>query len=142
MRVVNRRRHQHVGLIRSKTEHQTLIPRALVGFIGLVGAERDVGRLLTNSIDHGAGIAIEAHVGRVKADIEHGLANHLLELAGGHVTGRRDFSCHHHHAGFDKRLNGDPRIGVFGQVGIQNGIGNLIRHFVGVPFRHRFRCEK
>ena len=139
---MNRRRHQHVSLIRGKTEHQALIPSALVSFIRLMGAQRDVGRLLTNGIDHGAGIAIEAHVGRVKANIEHGLANNLLELAGGHVTRCCDFSCHHHHAGFDKRLNGDPRIRVFGQVGIQNGIGNLIRHFVGVPFGHGFRCEK
>ena len=142
MRVVNRRRHQHVGLIRSKTKHQTLVPRALVGFIGLVGTERNVRRLLTNGIDDRTGVAIEAHVGGVKTDVQHGFTNDFLQLAGGHVTRRCDLSCHHHHAGFDKRLNGDPRIGVFGQVGIQNGIGNLIRHFVGVPFRHRFRCEK
>ena len=59
-----------------------------------------------------------------------------------HVSRRCDFSCYHHHARFDKRLNGDPRIGVFGQVGIQNGIGNLIRHLVRVTLGHGFRCEK
>ena len=90
----------------------------MVGFICLTGAQRNVDRLLTDGIDDGAGVAIEAHVGRVKANIEHGLANDLLEVAGGHVTRCCDFSSHHHHAGFDERLNGDPRIGVFTQVGV------------------------
>ena len=45
MRVVNRRRHQHVGFIRGKAKHQTLITRTLVGFIGLVRPQRDIGGL-------------------------------------------------------------------------------------------------
>ena len=59
---MNWRGHEHVGLIGSKTKHQPLIASALVGFIGLVRAQRNVGRLLSNGIDHGAGVAVKAYI--------------------------------------------------------------------------------
>ena len=70
-------------------------------------------------------------------------ANHLADDfrivdrgRGGNLAG------HHRHARGDQRLAGDAAIGVLGEQGIENTIGNLVGEFVGVSHADRLASEQ
>jgi hypothetical protein len=60
VRVGDRRRHQHVGLVGGVAEHQALVARALLASVLAVDAHGDVGGLLADRVEHRAGRAVEA----------------------------------------------------------------------------------
>jgi len=53
-----------------------------------------------------------------------------------------DFTGQHHQTSVGQGFGGHAAAGVLGKNGIQNGIGNLVGHFVWVAFRNGFGCEK
>jgi len=139
--IVNRSRHQLRGFVAGIAKHQALVARALVQIEALAFGHtlRNIRRLLVISHQHGAGFVVEADVGMVVADALDGVARDLdvIDIGGG-----GDFTRQHHKAGIDQRFCGDAGVLVLGQNGIEDGIGNLVGHFVRMTFGHRFGSKE
>ena len=79
----DRQRHELRRLVAGVAEHHALIARAVIervlaGLLALervVDAEGNVGALLVDVRDDGAGLAVKAILGAVIADLAHGLAH-------------------------------------------------------------------
>ena len=84
MRKHDRRRHQFHRLVAGKTEHQTLVARALLGMafafrIGRVYALRDVGALAGDDVLNIDLVGVENVVVVHVADLTHGIADDLID---------------------------------------------------------------
>ena len=99
----------------------------------------DVGRLLVDRVDDGAGVRREAELSVGVADAPDRLAGDVLDVD---VDLGRDLAGNHDEAGVDQRLARDAPIWVVGQDCVQNAIGDLIGDFVRVPLRDRLGGEK
>ena len=131
-------RHPLASLVGGVAEHHALVAGPLLLGLPRIHAHGDVGRLLVDRGEHRAGPSIEP-VGRVGvADVLDGLPHQIGDV---HVRGRRDFPCHHRHPGRDQRLARHPAVGVARENRIEDGVGDLIRHLVRMPFGHRFGGE-
>ena len=137
--VGDRGRHQDVGLAGRVAEHQPLVTGALLVLGGLVDAHGDVARLLADGGQHRAGLPVEAHVRAGVADLPDRLAHELVVVDRGVA---RDLAGEHHHAGLDQGLAGHAGPAILGQVGIQNGVRNLVGDLVRVPLRDRLGGEE
>ena len=141
MRHRDRQRHDFGRLVAREAEHQALIAGALflVQAFALGDALRDVGRLRLDRGQDGAHVAVEADFGAVVADVDGGLPRdfHIVRtrLAG-------DFAGQHDEPGLGERLERDARVGVFGQQRVEDGIRNLVAHFVRMAFGDRFGSEE
>ena len=134
MRQHDRQRHQLLGLGAGIAEHQPLVARA-----ARVDAHADVGRLLVNRRQHGAGFCIEAVLGSRVADVPDCRARDFLKVDDG--VGR-DFAGHDDQAGRHERFARDAALRILGEDGVENGVGNLIGNLVGMSFGHRLRREQ
>ncbi len=138
---VDRHRHQHLGVGAGVAEHQPLVAGPLVeieaaSFVDPLG---DVRRLLVDAGQHRAGLPVEAHVRGVVADFPDGLADDVRHIDPG---GGGDFAGDHGHAGGDQGFAGHPGLFVLADDGVEDGVGNLIRHLVGMAFGDRFGGEE
>ncbi len=127
------RGHESFGFIGGVAEHQALVAGTLFLVVAGIDALGDVRALLANGIENSTGRAIEADFRAVVADVQHHVAHHVLEVDvgfGGHLAGN------HHHAGLDQGLHRNARIGVVDKDLVEDGVGDLVGHFVGVPFGH------
>ena len=124
--------HQHIGLVGGEAEHQTLVAGALLARVFAIDTLCNVDRLLADDIEHAAGGAIEAHVGGVVADVEHGLAHHGLDIDP-HVG--RDFAGDDDDTRLDQGLTGHAGAFVLSEDRIEDGIGDLVGDLVRVAFR-------
>ena len=95
----DRQRHQLVGLGAGVAEHQPLVAGA-----ARVDALRDVGRLLVDRRQHGAGLGVEAELRARVADVLDRLADDLRKVD---VAGRGDLAGDDGEAGRDQRFAGD-----------------------------------
>src|SRR6185436_1438565 len=102
----DRQRHQLFGFGTGEAEHQPLV----AGAAG-VDAHRDVRRLAVNRGEHGAGLAVEAVLAAVVADLVDRGAYDLLEVD---VGAGRDFAGDHREPGRDKRLTRDAAYWILG----------------------------
>jgi len=119
----NRCGHQYVGLVAGITEHHALITGALFFLRGPIDALSDVGRLLAERIQHGAGCAIESHRRIVVADFQHGFSGNFFDVdpgRRGYLAGDDD------HAGLDECLARHSGGLVLFDDGIEHGIGYLV----------------
>ena len=128
--------HQHVGLAGGVAEHEALIARTLFALILAVDALGDIGRLFADDVEHAAARAVEAHVGGVVADVEHGLSHQCFHVDPG---ARGDFARHDYDAGLHQGLAGHPAARVNRQDGVEYGVGYLIRNLVRMPLGDRLR---
>ncbi len=99
----------------------------------------DVARLLVDRHQHRAGVAVEAHLAARVADPLHHLARELRIVdprLGGDLAGDHDV------AGLEERLAGHPALGILAQDGVEDGVGDLVRHLVGVTLGDRLRGEQ
>ena len=69
------------------------------------------------------------------ADACNGVAHHFLQVNGGSGV---EFACQHHLSGGDKCFAGYLGVGVMRKDFVEDGIGNLVCHFVGMTFRYGF----
>ena len=134
VRVLDGRRHQLGRLVAGVAEHHPLVA-------GAAGVDPlpDVGRLLVDRHQHRAGVAVEAHVAAGVADPLHRLAGQLLVVdwrLGGDLAGDHDV------AGLEQRLAGHPPLGIAGQDGVEDGVGDLVGHLVRMAFGHRLGGEE
>jgi hypothetical protein len=80
-------------------------------------------------------------------DIAHGRLDFLLRagrpvaLAVDHAIAAH-LARQHDELGGGERLAGDARLGVFGKEKIDDGVGNLVRHLVGMAFGNAFGGEE
>ena len=138
--VVERRRHERVGLAAGIAEHDALVARALVLVAGLVDAERDVGGLRVNvDLDGGLG-PVEAVL--LVADLAHAVPRDGRERLGGDRLRSPYLARQHDPVGGDQGLAGHAGVGIERQIGIDHGIGDSVADLVRVPFRHRFAGEQ
>ncbi len=127
-------RHHLRRLTTGEAEHQPLVAGA-TGIHSL----GDVGRLRVDGRQHGAGLAVEAEAGLRVADLLDHPAGHGREVdvgVGGDLAGQEN------HTGGHQGLTGHPARRVLPQHFVQNSIGDLVGHLVGMALRHGFRGEQ
>ena len=100
----------------------------------MIDALGNVRRLFVNGDHHGTGLMVEPILRPRIADPLDCLA---YDIRDGDISGSRHLAAHDHQAGGNKSLARHPTHGVIGIDGIQDGVGYLIGHFVGVAFSHR-----
>src|SRR5271155_2185053 len=127
-------RHQLLILVASITKHHALV----AGAAG-VYTHGDVAGLFVDAGDYGAGVAVEAVDRVIVADGLNGAADYVLEIDVGFGG---DFSGDDYEAGGGEGFAGYAAGGVFGQAGVQDGIGNLVGDLIGMAFGYGFRGEK
>src|SRR5690606_38468451 len=102
--------------------------------VRLIHAHGDVRGLFADTVEHGAAGAVEAHIGAVVTDVQDHLADDVFQFnvgIGAHFPGDN------RHTGFHQCFHGHAGVGIVGDDGVQNRIGNLVGHFVRVAFGDR-----
>ena len=136
---VQRKRHVVFGVPAGVAEHHALVAGALLVFAGAFHAAVDVGALFMQGAENAAAGGVEHVVGLGIADPADGVAHGGLDI---HIGLGLDLSHNHDHAGRAETLAGHFGLRVLFQKFIQDGVADLVRHFVRVPFGHRFRCKQ
>ncbi len=137
------------GVVAGVAEHQALVARALLvelvgraaeaDVLGGVDALRDVRRLRTDRDLDAAGVAVEALVGGVVADLEDLLAHELGDRGvglGGHLAGNDD------QPGGQQRLDGHTALRVVLEQVVEHGVADLVGDLVRVTLGHGLRREQ
>ena len=127
--------HELFGFVAGVTEHDALIAGALGLFAVAYDAPVDVGRLFVDGRQHAAGVGVEHIFAFGVADAFDDAADHLLNV---YIGFRADLAGDYHQTGGTECFTSDFRMAVLAQKFVENGVGNLIRYLVGVPFGHRF----
>jgi hypothetical protein len=83
-------------------------------------------------------MAVIPHRGIRIADIDDRAADDFLEID---PRRRRYLASDDCHPRLDQCLAGNARLRVFGEDCVENGIGNLVGNFVGMPLGNGFRGE-
>jgi hypothetical protein len=129
--------HQVGGFVAGIAEHQALVAGADVA-AGERDAFMNLDRLVVEAHLHFAGVWIDAGFGIAVADVAQHLAGnrfgavaHLVEefLADGF-----ELAGDHHQVVGHEGFAGDLGLGLFGQKGIEDGVGNLVGDLVRVAF--------
>ena len=110
----------------------------LVGVLALHAAV-DVGRLLVDGGKHAARFAVELVLALVVAYSVNHTPRGLHQVD---VGFRLHLAGNHHLSSGHKRLARHFRLRVVGEQFVNDGIGNLVSHFVGMTFRNRFRSKQ
>ena len=129
-------RHQLRRLVAGVAEHHTLVART--GHV-VVGAQRNVGALAVDVGDNAAGVAVKAVLGAVIADGADDLARRAGDV---NIAIGRDLAHDVDKTGGAGRLAGDAGTGVLRQDGVEDGVGDLVADFVGMPLGDGFGREK
>ncbi len=144
----NRQRHQLGGLVAGIAEHHALIARAgcqlgfgvaFLAFERVVHAERDIGRLLVNGSQDGAGVAVKAVFRAVVADFADNGAHYLGDID---IAVGGNFTHDGNDTGSAGRFAGNAGIGVVFKHRVENRVGNLVADFIGMPLGYGFRGKK
>jgi hypothetical protein len=104
-----------------------------------VDALGDVARLAADGDHDAAGVAVEALLGGVVADLQDPVADLLLDVD---VARRGDLTGHHHQSGGEQGLDGDPAVGVLLEHRVEHRVTDLVGDLVGVTLGHRLGGEK
>ena len=137
----DRQRHQLGRLVGGVAEHQPLVAGADLLAPGrvLVDPHRDVGRLLAQRHQDAAGRAVEAHLAGGVADLADDLADDARVIDQGR---RGDLPRQADQPGGQQGLAGDPGRGVLRQDGVEDAIGDLVGHLVGMAHRDGLTREQ
>ena len=128
MRQLDRQRHQLGGLVACVAEHE-----ALVACAARIHAHRDIGRLGLDDIQDAAGLGVKTERRVVVTDVGDRLAGDRGDVD---VSGGGDFTRNDANTGGDEHFAGYPSLGVLRQNCVENGVGNVIGHFIRVTFGH------
>ena len=127
--------HQLRGLGAGTAKHHALV----TGTAHLViGAHGDIGRLGVDAALNLHRVGIEAVTGVDITDSADGFPGNAGII---HLGAGGDFAADEAEVGSDHGLTGDTGIGILGKTGIQDGIGNGVRHLIGVAIGYTFRGE-
>ncbi len=139
MAEVKRQRHIVGGLVAGISEHHALVACALILRIGALHAAVDVGALFMKGRQHATGFGLEFQFAAVVAYIFDHLTGHLLKI---NVCVALHLPGYGHMAGGHKSLAGNLGVGIVGEKFVEDGVADLVGNFIGVSFRHRFRCKE
>ena len=131
-----RRRHVFARFVAGIAEHDALIARALFLFGLAHDTLVDVRRLFVDRGEHAAGITVELIFAFGITDTVDYAACYVLDID---VGARTHFARDDDQTGGAERFAGYFGVGVVTKEFVENGIGNLIRNFVGVSFGHGLR---
>ncbi len=131
--------HQLGRLVTGIAKHQSLIPGPLLVVFPLIHSLLDVGGLLIDRGDHCAGLPIEPHGRVIVSNLFDGPPDDGRHMD---VTGSGNFTRNDGHPRRDHGLAGHPGIWILSDNRIQDAIGNLIGHLIGMSFGDRFRSEQ
>ena len=138
MRILNGRRHQFGRLAAGIAKHDALVAGAV-----LVHPLGDMGRLLVQIVLHFQRVPVKLVL--LVTNVLHAAADNVLNPLHhglqGFLVRKPDFAAHNHASGGGKGFAGDPRVGLFGQEGIQHGVRNPVAQFVRMPFRDGLGSE-
>ena len=146
----DRVRHKLRSLIRSITEHHTLIPRSgsldliivhliLFRLKRLVNAQCNVGGLLVNRRDHSTSVRIKSIFPSRVTDLPYCFTDNLLDI---HISAGRNLAHHKDKPCRDRRLAGHAAHWILLYKRIQDRIRYLIAHLIRMPLCHRFRSKQ
>jgi hypothetical protein len=139
VRVLDRRRHQHIGFVGGVAEHQALVAGALVFRFGAVDALVDVRRLRADQVQHAAGRAVEVDVRTVVADAVDHAADDAFVIDPG---GGGDLAGHDGDAGLHQRFAGHARVFILRDDGVEDGVRHLVGDLVRMAFGNGFGREQ
>ena len=122
--------HVVFGVTAGVAEHHALVAGALLLLNGTDYAAVDVGALLVDGADDAAAGSVETVFGLGVAYAGDGAPNCLVDIHVGIVGA--DLASNDHQSGGAESLAGNFGIGVLGEEFVQDSVGNLIGHFVGV----------
>lgn len=83
---------------------------------------------------HTASAAVDSLGRIVVSNLAQGIANNLVHV---HLGGGRDFSEQQDIIRLGRRLTSHLAVGVLGQAGVQNGVGNLVAALVRMALANR-----
>ena len=135
VREVERERHVVVGFVTGVTEHHSLISGTLIHGLGTFYSPVDVGRLLVYGREYSAGVAVEFIFAACVPDAVDDAAGDFVQVD---VSTRFYFTGEDDLPGGYQCFASDFRLGVVSEKFVEQGVGNLIGHLVGVSFRYRF----
>ena len=135
--VAQRKTQRYVegGLVAGVAEHHALVSGSLLVGVFAVDAAVDVGRLLVECRKYAAGFGVEHEFGTVVANAVDYAACHCRQVDVG-LGG--DFAGDYHLTGGDEGFACHFRLRVESEKVVEDSVGNLVGHFVGMAFRHRF----
>ena len=132
----NRQGHQLRGLGAGAAEHHALISRTanLV-----VGSQSNVGGLGVDAALNFHRVGVKAVAGIHIANLPNGFTGN-----GGVVNGglRGDLAADDAEICGDHSLAGHAGVGILGKAGVQNGVGDGVRHLIGVAVGNTFGGKK
>ena len=138
MREVEGERHIVFSLICGITKHHSLVASTLIHRVFTFHATIDVRTLFMNGTQHATRVTFKHILTLGIANTFNHLASHEWHVdisLGFHFASQHHLSCGH------QRFAGHLGVRVISQQFVENGVRDLIRHFVWVSFRHRFRCK-
>src|SRR4029077_3947761 len=120
--------HQFGVLVHREAEHHALV----TGPAG-VHTHGNIAGLLVDAGNHGAGVAVETVERVVVANRLDHAAHQRLKV---HIRLGCNFSRDDDQSGGGQSFAGNAAGTVFGQAGVENGIGNLVSDLIRVAFGH------
>ena len=126
--------HKLGRFIAGKAEHHSLIARAEP-----VNTHGNIVRLLVESGDNRAGVAVKAVFGIIIADI---IDNSPCDFGNINLRACGYFAHNHNHARCAAALAGNSAVRVFCKNCVKHGVGNLVTDFVGMTSRYRLGSKK
>ena len=135
---VESQRHVVFRFVAGVAEHHSLVAGPLFFLVFAVNATVDVLRLFVDGEQNAARFAVEFVFALVVADTVDYTASRVHHVDVGfrfYFTGNYNLSRSH------ERFARNFRFRVISKQFVEDGVRDLIRHFVWVSFRHRFRCE-
>ncbi len=138
MTQIERQGHKGFGFIAGVAEHQPLVSRALLFLAFADHTTVDVGALSVHGVENATGFSVKLVVALVVAYSADHLPGNVLNIdigLGVIFTGNYDLPGGH------KYLAGHLCIRVLRNMSVNDGIRYLVRHLVGMSFRHAFRCK-
>ena len=136
---VEGQRHVIFRIAAGVPEHHALVAGSLLERVFALDAPVDVRTLLMQGGQDAAAVPVEHIGGFVVADAVDGVADRRLDVD---IGLRVDFAHDDDHAGRTEGFAGDFGFRIATQEFVQDGVRNLIRHFVGMSFGHRLRSKK
>ncbi len=132
------KRHKLLGLIAGVAKHHALVARsvlklvlfAVLVFERLVNAHGDVAGLLVDIGDDAAGVAVEAVLCAVVADVADDLARDLRDV---NIAAGADLAHDVDKAGGNGGLAGNAPLRILLHDGVEHGVGDLVANFIGMP---------
>ncbi len=138
--VVDRRRHQRLGLAAGIAEHHALVAGALVLVAGGVHTLRDIGRLRVQVAGDLSLVPTEA--GLVVADVVDRHAGQMGQQVRSDRGRAAGLAGEHHAVGGDQCLAGDTRVGIGREVSVQHRVAEPVGHLVGMTVGDGFGGEQ